>query len=175
MILDNSGIDYSGILLFVFDFLVYWNIEPNYRAFSCLRQHLVYDILTKRSRQSSQKNKIWCQRNQFLRFITINNISTPLLNWKIAVFSLVLLIITNVLLFVKIDWKILLNMILALKFFYTSNYSLVRPSPVNFLIFYFLRFLKALRFLWLHILLLYVKDNFSYPALILWWNFKMLS
>ena len=32
MILDNSGIDYSRILLFVFGFLVYWKIEPNSRA-----------------------------------------------------------------------------------------------------------------------------------------------
>ena len=28
MILDNSGIDYSRMLLFVFGFLVYWKIEP---------------------------------------------------------------------------------------------------------------------------------------------------
>ena len=68
MILDNSGIDYAEILLFVFGFLVYCNIEPNSRYFSCLRQHLVYDMLTKRSRQSSQKNKMWYQRKQFLKF-----------------------------------------------------------------------------------------------------------
>ena len=43
-------------------------------------------------------------------------------------FSLVLLIITNVLLFNKSNWKILLPMILAVKFFYTSNYSLIQPS-----------------------------------------------
>ena len=36
MILDNSGIDYSRMLLFVFGFLVYWKIEPNSRAFSRL-------------------------------------------------------------------------------------------------------------------------------------------
>ena len=30
MILDNSGIYYSRMLLFVF--LVYWKIEPNFRA-----------------------------------------------------------------------------------------------------------------------------------------------
>ena len=29
MILDNSGIDYSRMLLFVLGFLVYWKIEPN--------------------------------------------------------------------------------------------------------------------------------------------------
>ena len=32
MILDNSGIDYSRILLFVFGLLAYWKIEPNSRA-----------------------------------------------------------------------------------------------------------------------------------------------
>ena len=32
MILDNSGIDYSRMLLFVLGFLVYWIIEPNSRA-----------------------------------------------------------------------------------------------------------------------------------------------
>ena len=31
MILDNFGIDYSRMLLFVFGFLVYWKIEPNSR------------------------------------------------------------------------------------------------------------------------------------------------
>ena len=32
MILDNSGIDYSRMLLFVLGFLVYWKIEPNSHA-----------------------------------------------------------------------------------------------------------------------------------------------
>ena len=32
MILDNSVIDYSRMLLFVFGFLVYWKIEPNFPA-----------------------------------------------------------------------------------------------------------------------------------------------
>ena len=32
MILDNSGIDYSSMLLFVLSFLVYWKIEPNSSA-----------------------------------------------------------------------------------------------------------------------------------------------
>ena len=32
MILENSGIDYSQMLLFVLSFLVYWRIEPNSRA-----------------------------------------------------------------------------------------------------------------------------------------------
>ena len=45
MILDNSGIDYARILLFLFDFRVYFKTEPNSRAFPSLRQHLIYDIL----------------------------------------------------------------------------------------------------------------------------------
>ena len=32
MILDNSGIYYSQMLLFMLGFLVYWKIEPNSRA-----------------------------------------------------------------------------------------------------------------------------------------------
>ena len=32
MILDNSGIDYSRMLLYVIGFLVYWKIEPNSHA-----------------------------------------------------------------------------------------------------------------------------------------------
>ena len=58
MIHDNSGIDYSRMLLFVFAFLVYWKIEPNSHAFSRLRQHLVYNLITKQSRQSCQKIKM---------------------------------------------------------------------------------------------------------------------
>ena len=57
MILDNSGIDYSRMLLFVFVFLVCWKIAPNSRAFSRLGQHLAYDLITKLSRQSCQKTK----------------------------------------------------------------------------------------------------------------------
>ena len=34
MIFDNSGIDYSLMLLFVLGFLVYSKIEPNSHAFS---------------------------------------------------------------------------------------------------------------------------------------------
>ena len=33
MILDNSGIDYSRMLLFVLGFLVYFKIEPNSGTF----------------------------------------------------------------------------------------------------------------------------------------------
>ena len=45
--------------------------------------------------------------------------------------SLVLLIITNVLLFNKIELKILLPMILPLKFFYITNYSLLGPCGLK--------------------------------------------
>ena len=67
-ILDNSGIDYSRMLLFVLGFLIDWKIESNSWAFSRLRQHLAYDLITKRSHQSCQKNKMWRQRQQFLMF-----------------------------------------------------------------------------------------------------------
>ena len=67
MILDNSGIDYSRMLLFVLGFLVYWKIEPNSHAFSRIRQHVVYDLISKRSHLNCQKNKMWLHR-QFLRF-----------------------------------------------------------------------------------------------------------
>ena len=68
MILDNSGIDYSRMLLFVLGFLVYWKIEPNSHAFSRIRQHVVYDLISKRSHLNCQKNKMWRHRQQFLRF-----------------------------------------------------------------------------------------------------------
>ena len=65
-----------------------------------------------------KKTKCDFKEHNFLCFITINNISTPFLNWKLLqFFSLVLLTITNVLLFNKSNWKILLPMILALKFY----------------------------------------------------------
>ena len=56
MILDNFGIDYSRMLLFMFGFLVYWKIEPNSFAFSGLQQ--------KRSRQSC-KTKCDVKDNNF--------------------------------------------------------------------------------------------------------------
>ena len=58
MILDNSGIDYSRMLLFVLGFLVYWKIEPNSHAFSRIRQHVVYDLISKRSHLNCQNNKM---------------------------------------------------------------------------------------------------------------------
>ena len=48
MILDNSAIDYSRMLLFVLGFLVYWKIEPNSLTFTRIRQHVVYDLISKR-------------------------------------------------------------------------------------------------------------------------------
>ena len=68
MILDNSGIDYSRMLLFAPDFLVYWKVEPNSHAFSRIRQHVVYDLISKRSHQNYKKKKMWRHRQQFLRF-----------------------------------------------------------------------------------------------------------
>ena len=69
MILVNSAIDYAGILLFVFDFLVYWKIVPNSRAFSCLRQHLAYDMITKQSRQSCQKKQNVTSKKIIFKFL----------------------------------------------------------------------------------------------------------
>ena len=58
MILDNSGIDYSRVLLFVLGFLVNWKIKPNSHAFSRIRQHEVYDLISKRSHLNCQKSKM---------------------------------------------------------------------------------------------------------------------
>ena len=81
MILSNSGIDYLRMLLFVLGFHVYWKIEPNSRAsgnawFTTLLQtdHVKF----------VRKTKCEVKDNNFLGFITINNISTPFFNWKIA-------------------------------------------------------------------------------------------
>ena len=57
MILDNSGIDYSRMLLFVLGFLAYWKIEPNSHAFSRIRQHVVYDLISERSHLNCQKKQ----------------------------------------------------------------------------------------------------------------------
>ena len=123
MILDNSGIDHSRMLLFVLGFLVYWKIEPNSRAsgntwFTIWLQTGHVKVV--------RKTKYDVKDNNFLCFITINNISTPFFNWKIAAIHFVCVIdYYYVLLFNKIEWKILLPIILALKFFYTSNYLLL--------------------------------------------------
>ena len=81
MILDNSGIDYSRMLLFVLGILVYWKIEPNARAsgntwFTTWLQTGHVKVVW--------KTKCDLKDNNFEGFITINNISTPLFNWKIA-------------------------------------------------------------------------------------------
>ena len=59
MILDNSGINYSRMLLFVLGFLVYCKIEPNSHAFSRIWQHVIYDSISKRSHLNCQKNKMF--------------------------------------------------------------------------------------------------------------------
>ena len=81
MILDNAGIDYSRMLLFMFGFLVYWKIEQNSRASgnnwftTCLQSCHIKVV---------KKTKCDVKDNNFLGFITINNISTPFFNFKIA-------------------------------------------------------------------------------------------
>ena len=65
MILDNSGIDYSRMLLSVLGFLVYWKIETNSHAFSRIRQHVVYDLNSKRSHLNYKKNKCDVTDNNF--------------------------------------------------------------------------------------------------------------
>ena len=65
MILDNSGIDYSRMLLFVLGFLVYWKIELNSRA-SGNTHGLRLDYKPVTSKLSEKQNV--CQRQQFLRF-----------------------------------------------------------------------------------------------------------
>ena len=51
----------------VLGFLVYWKIDPNSHAFSRIRQHVVYDLISRGSHLNCQK-KIWRHRQQFLRF-----------------------------------------------------------------------------------------------------------
>ena len=64
MILDNSDIDYSRMWIIRAWFSC---LLENLTKFSRLWQHLVYDLITNRSRQSCQKNKMWRQK-LFLRF-----------------------------------------------------------------------------------------------------------
>ena len=54
MIVDNSGIDYSLMLLFVFGFLVYWKIEPYSPAFSRLNYTAVTSKLSKKQTVTSK-------------------------------------------------------------------------------------------------------------------------
>ena len=81
MILDNnSGIDYSRMLLFVFGFLVYWKMEPNSRA-SCNTWFTTW----LQSCHVKVVEKTKCDvKDYFLGFISINNIFTPFFNWKIT-------------------------------------------------------------------------------------------
>ena len=65
MILDNSDIDYSLMLLFVYGFLVSWKIEPNSRA---SRNTWCTTWLQRGHVKVVKKNKMWCQRQQFFRF-----------------------------------------------------------------------------------------------------------
>ena len=54
LILDNSGIDYSRMLLFVFGFLVHWKIELNSRASGNTGLRLDYKPVT--SKLSEKQN-----------------------------------------------------------------------------------------------------------------------
>ena len=80
MILDNSGIDYSRMLLFVLGFLVYWKIEPNSRASG----NTWFTTSLRTGHMKVVKKKMRRHRQQFSGFITINNISTSFFIWKIA-------------------------------------------------------------------------------------------
>ena len=86
MILDNSGIEYSRMLLFVLGFLVHWKIEANSRASgntwftTCLQTGHVKVV---------RKTTCDVKDNNFKGFITINNISTPFFNWNIATINFV--------------------------------------------------------------------------------------
>ena len=57
MILDNSGIDYAQMLLFVFGFPLYWKIGPNSCAFSSLSQNMRHVLLVSWVWQT--KKNIW--------------------------------------------------------------------------------------------------------------------
>ena len=81
MILDNSGIDYSRMLLFVFGFLVYWKIEQNSRTSGNTWNTT---LLQTGHVKVVKKTKCDIEANNFLCFIKINNITTPIFNWKIA-------------------------------------------------------------------------------------------
>ena len=91
-------------------------------------------------------------------------------NWiEQQFFSLVLLNITYVLLFNKIYWKILLPMILALEFFYTTNYSLVTGRWDRHLIlsyhFYFFPYSRLSSYLLLDLLLyIYLISFLLFPC-----------
>ena len=74
MIHDNSGIDYSRMLSFVFGFLVYWKIEPNFRSSG----NTWFTTWLQSGHVKVVKKTI------FLGFITIYDVSTVVFNWKIA-------------------------------------------------------------------------------------------
>ena len=81
MILDNSGVDYARMLLFVFVFLVYWKIKPNSRA---SRNTWFTTWLQSGQVKVVEKTKCDLKEQIFKGFSTINNIFTPFFNWNIA-------------------------------------------------------------------------------------------
>ena len=64
MILDNSGMHYAPMLLFVFGFLVYWKISPNSRASG----NNWLTMWLQSGHVNVVKKTMWRQRKQFLRF-----------------------------------------------------------------------------------------------------------
>ena len=65
MIHDNSGIElFKNVIIRAW----FSCLLENWIKFLHLWQHMFYDLITNRSRQSCQKNKMWRQRQQFLWF-----------------------------------------------------------------------------------------------------------
>ena len=77
--LDNSGIDYSRILLFMF-FLFFFIGKLNQILAPPATAGLRLDYKVVASKLSKKQNVT----SKTTGFITINNISTPFCNWKIA-------------------------------------------------------------------------------------------
>ena len=99
-------VDWARMLLFSFGLLMYCRTELNWRAsYNTWFTTWLWSghvTVVKIPKCDVGKNNFW-------DLISINNISTAFFNWKsLTLFSLVLLIITNVLLlFNVIDWKII--------------------------------------------------------------------
>ena len=83
MILDDSGIDYSPMLLFVIGFLVYWKKINQILAHPATRGlRLDFKAVTSKL---SRKQNLTSQTTIFkVRTIKFKKISSPIFNWKIA-------------------------------------------------------------------------------------------
>ena len=83
MILNNSGIDHSRMLLLMFFFLVYWEIQPN----SCATDNTWFMTWLQSGHIKIVKKTICdVEEDNLLGLITINNISNPFFTWKIIIF-----------------------------------------------------------------------------------------